>query len=249
MKKYKQLLYSLINGFLLRPFNLTLSYNIGKDPFADLKRLMNNHVVGWVIDGGAYRGDFTVAVTNYFPTAKVIAFEPQKDSFSLLASNVAGLRNITLMNYALGENSGDAILYCNVSPMTNSLSKSTSETLRIFKGYNDPVGHEKVQVMSLADFLENEGIQRVDLLKLDLQGHELNAIRGLKDRLKDVMAIYIEVEFMRLYEGAALFSDVEKHLREHNFIFFQLYDQVRSPESGRLLYGDAIFLNNNYFTL
>lgn len=249
MNNIKHYLHLLLNGFLLKPFNLTLSYNVGRDPFEDLNRLFGNQQIGFVIDGGAYRGDFSVDVINRFPSASIYAFEPQKDSFLLLKNNVSGLKNIKPVNCALGENSGEAILYRNVSAMTNSLSQSTSDALRYFEGYNDPVGQEMVEVLSLADFMNREGIQEVDLLKLDLQGHELNALKGLNGRLVHVKSIYIEVEFMRLYEGASLFSEVETFLREHGFMFFQFYDQVRSPENGRLLYSDAIFLNGRYFFL
>lgn len=249
MKKIKHYLYLFINGFLLKPFNLVLSYSIGRDPFDDLKRLLHNKNLGCVIDGGAYRGDFSMEVTNRFPSATVYAFEPQKDSFSLLTNNVAGRHNIKPVNCALGENGGEAILYRNASAMTNSLSQSTGDALRYFEGYNDPVGQEKVEVLTLADFMKREGIQEIDLLKLDLQGYELNALRGLKDRLEQVKAVYIEVEFMRLYEGAPLFSEVDSFLRERGFMFFQFYGLVRSPDNGRLLYGDAIFLNSRHFFL
>lgn len=249
MKKIKHYIYLLLNGFLLKPFNLRISYNIGQDPFEALERFFSNEKVGCVIDGGAYRGDFSMDIADRFPSATVYAFEPQKDSFLLLSSNTTGRKNIKPVNCALGEKRGEAILYKNISAMTNSLSQSSNDALKYFEGYNNPVGKEQVTVVALADFLAEEGVKEVDVLKLDLQGHELSAIRGLKDRLDNVKLIYIEVEFLRLYEGASLFSEVETFLREHGFKFFQFYDQVRSPENGRLLYGDAIFLNSEYFSL
>lgn len=249
MKTIKHHFYHFINDFLLRPFNLVLSYRIGRDPFDDLKRQLKNNNLDCVVDGGAYRGDFSLEVSNHFPFATIYAFEPQADSYLLLMNNVAGRENIKPINCALGENNGEAVLYKNVSAMTNSLSQSTKDALRYFAGYNDPVGQEKVEVLTLADFMKQKGIQEIDLLKLDLQGYELNALRGLKDRLEQVKSIYIEVEFMRLYEGASLFSEVDSFLHERGFIFFQFYGLVRSPDNGRLLFGDAIFLNSRYFLL
>ncbi|MBT5304970.1 MAG: FkbM family methyltransferase [Candidatus Scalindua sp.] len=249
MKKIKYYIHLLLNEFLLKPFNLRVSYNIGNDLFEDLKRLFDNENIDCVIDGGAYRGDFSMDITDSFPSVKVYAFEPQKDSFQLLLKNTSKRKSIKPINFALGENSGEATLYKNISAMTNSLSQSSSDALKYFEGYNNPVGQEQVDVIALSDFLNKEGVKEVDVLKLDLQGHELSAIRGLKKQLDCVKSIYIEVEFVSLYEGASLFSEVEIFLREHGFIFFQFYDQVRSPENGRLLYGDAIFLNSKYFSL
>ncbi len=239
----------LINAFLLNPFNLVLSYKIGNDPLDDLKRLLNNNMLYYVVDGGAYRGDFSLEVANHFPSASIYAFEPQKDSYSLLSNNVASQHNIKPINCALGENSGEAILYQNISPMTNSLSQSTDDALKYFKGYNDPVGQEKVDVIALADFMNKEGIQYLDLLKLDLQGYELKALLGLRDLIGQVKSVYIEVEFIRLYETAPLFSEIDCFLRERGFIFFQFYGLVRSPDNGRLLYGDALFLNTRLISL
>ena len=212
MRNIKHYIYLLLNGVLLRPFNLVLSYNIGRNPFDDLKKLFDGKRMVCAIDGGAYRGEFSIDITDHFPTATVYAFEPQRDSFALLSDNVSGSKGIRPINCALGEKSGEATLYRNASAMTNSLSQSTEDALKYFEGYNDPVGEEKVNVIALADFLVKEGIEDIDLLKLDLQGHELRALRGLGNRLSSVKSVYIEVEFLRLYDGAALFSEVEPFL-------------------------------------
>ena len=249
MKKIKKYIYLVLNGFLLKPFNLKISYNVGLDPIDDIKRLLNNKVVSCVIDGGAYRGDFSMDITERFPSAKVYAFEPQKDSFALLSGNTSRRKNIDAVNCALGEKSGEATLYKNVSAMTNSLLQTSDDALKYFKGYCDPTGQEKVAVIALDDFMKDKGIKEVDVLKLDLQGHELSAIRGLRSQLNYVKLIHIEVQFLCFYEGSPLFSEVETFLRDHGFMLFQLYDPVRSPIDGRILYGDATFFNRKYFSL
>lgn len=243
----KKFLYWLFNGFLLKPFNAHLSFNIGKNALSDLKLLLNGRSVFYVIDGGAYHGDFTAEVLQKYSGAKIFAFEPQKNSFSKLAANYAHHDRVVPVKLALGKSNGNANLYENKSAMTNSLLKNTDDAIRYFSGYNDPVGEEIVEVVSLADFMNREGIDKIDLLKLDLQGYELNALIGMRDRLKDVGAIYIEVEFLHIYQEACIFSDVEQYLRSRDFIFFQFYNLVRSPENGRLLYGDALFINSHYF--
>jgi len=249
MKRMKHYLYLFLNGFLLKPFNLVLSFNIGKDPFADIKRMMKRPTLQCVVDGGAYRGDFSIDISQHFSCDRIYAFEPQKDSFAMLSKNVTNLKEVVPVNCALGQSSGEGTLYTNVSAMTNSLSQNSDKALRYFTGYNDPVGEEPVTVVALAEFMEKEGISAIDLLKLDLQGHELNALLGVRDSLRDVKVIYSEVAFLRLYEGACLFSEIETYLRGQGFIFFQLYDSVRSPDDGRLLYGDAVFLNSLHFDL
>lgn len=236
----------IVNGVLLKPFNLRLSYSLGSNPIDDIKRLLGTDSVKYIVDGGAYKGDFSLEAANAFPAATIYAFEPQKNSFALLSRNTAAMNRIKPVNCALGNNSGKALFYTNISPLTNSLSKSTADALKYFQCFNDPKRVENVEVVSLYDFLSEENISGIDLLKLDLQGHELQAIQGLGALLSSVKLIYAEVEFLKLYDGAFLFSEVEMYLREHGLIFYQLYDLVRSPENGRLLYGDAIFVNSNF---
>ena len=50
------------------------------------------------------------------------------------------------------------------------------------------------------------------------------------------------MQFVELYEGTPLFSEVESYLRNRGLAFFQFFDLVRSPKDGRLLYGDAMFV-------
>ncbi len=234
----------IVNGMLLTPFNLRLSYSLGSNPIDDMKRLLGIDSVKYIVDGGAYRGDFSLDMANVFPHATIYAFEPQNNSFALLAQNTATIDRIESVNCALGNNSGKAVFYTNLSPLTNSLSKSTSDAMNYFQGFNDPKTMEDVEVVTLNDFLSKKGISGIDILKLDLQGHELEAIQGLGALLSSVKLIYAEVEFLKLYDGASLFSEVELYLRERGFVFFQLYGLVRSPKNGRLLYGDAVFVNS-----
>ena len=84
----KNFFYKLINGFLLKPFKLVLSYDIGRAPLIDLKQLMDGQSLAIVFDGGAYRGDFSLETLKFFPKARIFAFEPDSDSFALLKKSL-----------------------------------------------------------------------------------------------------------------------------------------------------------------
>ena len=245
----KYIIDLIVNKILLKPFKLKVAYRSGSNPIDDIKTLLGNDSVKYIVDGGAYRGDFSLDMAKAFPNAAILAFEPQNNSFALLSKNTATIDRIKPVNYALGNKNGQALFYTNVSPLTNSLSKSTSDAMEYFRGFNDLKTTENVDVITLLDFCSKEGICDIDILKLDLQGHELQAIQGLGVLLNSVKLIYAEVEFLKLYEGASLFSDIELYLRERGFLFFQLYGLVRSPKNGRLLYGDAVFVNSKCISI
>jgi hypothetical protein len=80
-----------------------------------------------------------------------------------------------------------------------------------------------------------------DILKLDLQGAELLALQGAGERIAEVTALIIEVEFNAIYEGQPLFGEVDAYLRRHGFQLFNLYELWTRPE-GRISAGDALYL-------
>ena len=88
--------------------------------------------------------------------------------------------------------------------------------------------------------------QDIDVLKLDLQGYELDALKGCEKLLPRIKAITTEVEFVPLYEGQPLFADIDIYLRARGFRFLNLYELWTHPD-GQLTAGDAIYLNNIFF--
>jgi len=249
MLKIKEFVYLVVNTYLLKPFGLKLIRNIGEDPVDVMKRLLGDYEVGHVIDGGAYQGDFSLQIAKAFPFATIYAFEPQNESYALVSDATSNIPRIKTYNCALSSNSGKFIFHTNISPLTSSLSNTSEEGLRYFQEYNQPSGEEEVQVTSLFDFLSAEKIPTIDILKLDLQGHELQAIKGMVEFISSVKLIFIEVEFIEIYQDAPLFSEVETYLREKGFVFYNFFGLVRSPRDGRLLYGDAIFFNREHISI
>ena len=96
--------------------------------------------------------------------------------------------------------------------------------------------YQSIEILS-----KEKGIDQLDIIKLDIQGAEMDALLGAGDLVAESKIVFVEVQFVQLYEGCALFSDLDMFLRSKGLDLFQLYNLVRSPADGRLLYGDAIF--------
>jgi FkbM family methyltransferase len=242
-------IYKVVNTYILKLFGLKLSRNIGDDFVDVMKWLLGEYEVGHIIDGGAYRGDFSLQMAAAFPFATIYAFEPQKKSYALLCNVTREIPRIKTYNCALSSHSGKSVLHTNISPLTSSLSNTSEDGLHYFQDYLQPEGSEQVEVTSLSDFLSNEKVPGVDILKLDLQGHELQTIKGMDGFVGSVKLIFVEVQFLEIYQGTPLFSEVETYLRTKGFVFYQFFGLVRSPIDGRLLSGDAIFFNRKHVSL
>ncbi len=238
-----------LNDIVLKPLGLRISWRAGTDPLEDMKGLLSRFPIQYIVDGGAYRGDFSKSILSLFPNATVYAFEPHPASWHSLSRTASRHPRIKALRMALGPSSGRSALHMNASPLSSSLSPSSAEGLKYFEEPNQPMGVETVAVTTLAEFVATEGLPRIDLLKLDLQGYELEALRGMGSLIESVKLIYAEVNFLRAYQICCLFDEIDRYLQEHGFCVYQLYGLVRSPIDGRLLYGDAIFVNQRHIPL
>jgi len=99
-----------------------------------------------------------------------------------------------------------------------------------------------VQATTLDSFCDAERITDIDVLKMDIQGGELLALKGAAGLLKSrkIRLICMEVIFVPTYEGQPQIDEIMAWLREHRYFLHNFY-RLRS-KNGRLLYGDAIFL-------
>ncbi len=212
-----------------------------KDPFHDMPRLLANTTVHTVVDGGAYHGEVARSLADLFPKAMVYAFEPSAKSFAILAQHAH--QRIRPLNIGLSSKKDRKTLFVNAQDSTNSLSP-VGEGGRKYQSWQTAnVGQEGVTLTSLDEWAEEAGVGSVDVLKLDLQGHELRALEGAKGLLRtSTKLVYTEVEFVRVYEENCLMYEVESYLRSSGFSLYQLYN-LTSGNDNQLVCGDAIFVH------
>lgn len=151
-----------------------------------------------VIDAGANIGIATLWFRAIYPDAEVHCFEPASDNFDLLRRNVAGLPGSHCMRAALGAAEGEVRL-----EMPGGHSDN-----RIIAGVTN-ADMEVVQCTTGAAYFERSGLDRVDLLKLDVEGYEIEVVRGFGTALPRVQAIVGEVH-ERLVDQRAFYSLLEK---------------------------------------
>ncbi len=83
-------------------------------------------------------------------------------------------------------------------------------------------GTVPIELTTLDDWCDENAVERVDVMKLDIQGGELDALRGATRILRSVRAREVEVEFNPIYEGQPLFGDVDAFLRSRGFVLWRL---------------------------
>lgn len=145
-----------------------------------------------VLDVGANRGDYTAAVLEANPSARVVAFEPHPITFAKLNARFA-LPNVTLQEIGLGDTDETREFFDraekNGSPHA-SLYKDIIETLH----HAQSVQH-LVRIRRLDDVVRELGIDHIHLLKVDTEGHELAVFAGAAQTLRDGMVDAVQFEF------------------------------------------------------
>jgi FkbM family methyltransferase len=146
--------------------------------------------------------------------ARVIGFEPSPAEFKKLSE--LPRKEHVYLPYAIGDGN-EAVLNICESPGMTSLLEPNLELLKHFHGYGEwgrIVERVPVATRRLDDVTE---IDRVDYLKLDVQGSELAVLRGGARTLERTLIIHLEVAFVPLYKEQPLFGDLDLFLRAAGF--------------------------------
>jgi FkbM family methyltransferase len=227
---------------LFRRFGLDLRvYRPSSDAFLVKKKLLKKSVQPLTIfDIGANEGQTTERYLKMFPTAKIYSFEPVPEVFTLLERKFHENPQIIVNQLAVSDAVGTADFYLHAygSNVWNSLLPKAPDSIIV----PEDVSTVKVPTITIDLFCERHNITTIDLLKLDIQGGELLALKGALNMLQKggIKLIYSEVNFCDLYEGQAMFQDIAAYLHDFGYRTYGLYN-IYNPNDGPLGWGDAIF--------
>lgn len=170
-----------------------------------------------IVEAGAHIGLDTEELAKYFPEGKIYAFEPVPELFLQLLERTRPYKNVRCFPIALSNQAGEAVLY--VSGGVSDGSSSLLPPKDHLKDHPDVVFDETIHVSctTLDDWAQTNNVEKVDLLWLDMQGHELNALKASLAVLEKVQAIYTEVNLKEVYERAPLYGELREWLEARNF--------------------------------
>lgn len=196
-----------------------------------------------IIDGGAHRGGSVEAFSRFAPQAEFHCFEPDPLLAEELVGTFKGKSNVHVVRAALGESKGKATFNINASRPTNSLLPPVETLQSDLQALCLLVEQVEVDVISIDGYCEAEGVKRVDIIKLDLQGYDYKALLGAKSTLQGARVVLVEVLFAEIYKGCNLFPDILRLLGDGGFTLFTLCG-LHYGIHDELLWADAIFVNN-----
>jgi len=207
-----------------------------------------------IIDVGAAEGPEGPVYTKLMGAlpCEVVGFEPDVAECEKL-NRQAGSTHLYLP-HAIGDGSRRTFYEC-TSPYCSSLFEPNIALADKFQNLGDllrVVGTRPIETRRLDDLSETAN---ADFLKVDVQGGELLVLQGAIERLRSILAVHIEVEFLPLYKDQPLFADIDSFLRAQGFAFHTLVPSgrtfkpvlVNNDPSGwvrQIVWADAVYVRD-----
>jgi FkbM family methyltransferase len=197
------------------------------------------HDFSTVVDVGANRGQFALFAARRFPHAKLHCFEPLPEARDTLTEALGDHPRLRVHAVALGARSSTETFNVAASDDSSSLLTATAVQTASFPN-TEVAERRRVEVTRLDDVLDTGDLSRPCLLKVDVQGYELEVIEGAEDLLEGVDELLVECSFAELYEGQPLAAEVVAFCAERGFSLVGVFSLVHDA-SGRCLQGDFLF--------
>jgi FkbM family methyltransferase len=227
---------SILNVFgvniikIRKTFNQTYKDNIGKKPI--------------IFDVGANDGQSIERFSSMFPKSTVHSFEPIKECYEKIF-NIYNRKNIIINNFALGDKDCERIFHVNKNSYTSSFFKINKKYAELVN-YDQINKSEKKKIKTLDGYVNLHKIKKIDILKIDTQGYELNVLKGGKKSLKDkIKFIELELTLADYYKKKINFYEIDKVLSKNNFILCNM-DNFSYNKNKQLAWFDLLYLKKNF---
>ncbi|AMR31998.1 hypothetical protein A0256_11470 [Mucilaginibacter sp. PAMC 26640] len=220
---------------------LKMPFNRAGVPVDITEWVPNRHPINF-IDIGASKGNFSHALNTYYQVNKAVLIDP-------IPHNAAALQhrfttgNFTVINAAVSDKASEADFYITEEfDVLSSLFPMKDEHL---KPFNIPHPQKTtVKTDTLDKIFNGLKLDKIDLIKIDLQGAEHLVLSNAARTLKATRAVYTEFSYKPMYDGSSTFFDVFEMLTKANFRMVNTSTAYKL-NNGEIVQGDALFINNN----
>jgi FkbM family methyltransferase len=174
-----------------------------------------------VCDVGANVGDYAAEVLVHFPNARIVAFEPHPASFRRLADRFSPRSlQVSVHNIGLSSQDGELLLY-DYENNDGSVHASLYSGVLTEQHKQARLASNRIRVTTLDHFCCESGLAKIDLLKIDTEGHELSILRGAAKLIANRVVPLIQFEFNEMNVFSRVFmKDFYELLPE--FVFYRL---------------------------
>ena len=208
-----------------------------------------------IFDVGANIGQSLIQFKNWFPTSTVYCFEPDPDTYHVLKSN--NHKNVIYHNVGVGSKNKEKIFYqYSLSAMNSFLQidkKSKVFKEKVHKKINEALENDEnesyVQIITLDQYCQDNNIDKIDILKIDVQGYEKKVLKGARKLLKenDISVLIIEIIFDEIYGRGTSFYEIELRLIPKGYKLWDISHIYKDLTKNRTNWVDVIYVKKEIY--
>jgi len=199
-------------------------------------------------DIGANIGNVTLSAYRSFPFAQIHSFEPVRTTYQKLCKNVENYRErITTYNFGFFNVSKTLDIHITTFHGANSILNQ-SPNYKIVHPHIKEIGTENIELRTIDSFMSNKNIDKIDIIKIDVEGVEKEVIEGGQETFKNkVNNVFIELSLLRRNQEPEYWVEICKLLYNLGFVLINIYDIGRYIKDNReyLAQMDAFFTKQN----
>lgn len=207
------------------------------------ERLIKNISPKFIVDIGANKGQFALMLRKINPNSTIHSFEPLGNAVNSFRKIFKNDSNINIYPFAIGNSKEDKNIFISMRDDSSSILPISKNQEEIYPG----TGLKETAIISI-DRLDNHiGIENIihpSLLKIDVQGFELEVLKGSENLLGSFSYIYCECSFIELYEGQPIAYEIIDFLAQLGFYLDGIHN-LHHNEKGVSIQADFLFKNLN----
>lgn len=190
-----------------------------------LKFLKNLENINTILDIGAHHGQFALISKYIFENVKIYSFDPLKSSRDKYNKILEPKDGCFFFNTAIGNKNGFKKINISKKSDSSSILEITNKQIKIFRN-TEKIKEEKIKIQKLHNCINEKKLITPCLMKIDVQGYELEVLKGSEKLLENFDYLYIECSFIELYKGQPLYTEIIKWLKSKNFSYVKKFNSL-----------------------
>mgnify|MGYP001263629321 CR=1 FL=1 len=189
-----------------------------------------------IVDVGAYEGAWTRKCATLFPDADYLMVEamPKKKEQLERVSREHRIKSQVAIA-VLGSGDGQEVYFSELETASSVLEENETQHQRVLR-----------KTRSLDRIVQEAGFNEIDLLKLDVQGYELEVLKGFGEHIKKTEVIISEISLIDIHKGVPLLRDVVNFMFDRGFVTYDICSvSIRRPLDGALWQTDFMFVKHD----
>ncbi len=212
-----------------------------------LSKKFEDNKLSVLVDVGSHKGEYINSIKKQFNINKIYGFEPNPDIFKILKKKIID-KKINLFNYGISNKSGKIEFYKNLESSSSTINKLNKNSKYYKKKYlflnlfnfKDVEKKIEINVLRLDEFMISNKIDKIDLIKIDTEGYELNVLKSLEKKIQNIKIIHFEHHFDDMIIKNYNLTDIHNYLTENGFAkFFKVKMKFRKSF-------EYLYVNKNF---